>query len=110
MQNTRHEKGEKWHTAVESFDMWLRLPTENLAWREIKLARFEMALAQRSLVSRTAARPCVIGRPVARRVLPVVRASLSEVTDASFADDVLNSSTPVLVDFWAPCKSTPLRN
>ena len=30
------------------------------------------------------------------------------VTDASFADDVLNSAKPVLVDFWAdwggPCK------
>ncbi|MFM6852979.1 MAG: thioredoxin family protein, partial [Sphingopyxis sp.] len=23
------------------------------------------------------------------------------ITDASFADDVLNSDTPVLVDFWA---------
>mmetsp|Transcript_19801 Transcript_19801/g.50260 ORF Transcript_19801/g.50260 Transcript_19801/m.50260 type:complete len:139 (-) Transcript_19801:288-704(-) len=61
-----------------------------------------MALAQRSAVARSAARPSIVARPVARRVLPVVRATVPEVTDASFADDVLKSSTPVLVDFWAP--------
>ena len=29
-------------------------------------------------------------------------ASIKHVTDATFADDVLNSQTPVAVDFWAP--------
>lgn len=29
-------------------------------------------------------------------------ASIKQVTDATFADDVLNSQTPVAVDFWAP--------
>ena len=28
--------------------------------------------------------------------------NLHEFTDANFQDDVLNSSEPVLVDFWAP--------
>ena len=29
-------------------------------------------------------------------------AGITEVTDTNFADEVLGSDTPVLVDFWAP--------
>lgn len=29
-------------------------------------------------------------------------AALADVTDATFADDVLGADTPVVVDFWAP--------
>ncbi|MBJ7538306.1 thioredoxin TrxA [Marinomonas transparens] len=28
--------------------------------------------------------------------------NISQITDAQFAEEVLNSDTPVLVDFWAP--------
>ncbi len=52
--------------------------------------------------ARSAARVAPVRAPL--RKLTVARAAtVAEVTDASFADDVLKSSVPVLVDFWAPC-------
>lgn len=62
-----------------------------------------MALAQKCSVSRAAARPGFAPRPVVVRRAVIARAGVSEVTDASFGDDVLKSNVPVLVDFWAPC-------
>lgn len=69
------------------------------------VAHLNKMLAQRSALSRGVARAPATSRRVAvpRPRLAPVRA-VPEVTDASFADDVLNSSTPVLVDFWAPCR------
>ncbi len=64
----------------------------------------KMALAHRSAVG-TCARPrFAAARPVTARPRVAARATVSEVTDSSFAEDVLKSKTPVLVDFWAPCK------
>lgn len=61
-----------------------------------------MALAQRTAITSRGAR-FAVARPAIARPRVVARA-VSEVTDGSFAEDVLKSSTPVLVDFWAPCK------
>lgn len=63
-----------------------------------------MALAQRSAVARVSAAPRVAPRPVvsARRV--AARVSVIDVNDNTFANDVLKSPVPVLVDFWAPCQ------
>jgi thioredoxin-like negative regulator of GroEL len=60
-----------------------------------------MALQQASKVARITAAPRVA--PRVQRVRVSTRA-VAEVTDNSFAEDVLKSSTPVLVDFWAPCE------
>ncbi len=39
---------------------------------------------------------------------PVPRTELAEFTDANFADEVLNQTVPVIIDFWSqtcgPCK------
>jgi hypothetical protein len=59
-------------------------------------------LASRQGVVRITAAPRVASR--VQRVRAVATRAVPEVTDSSFAEDVLKSSTPVLVDFWAPCE------
>jgi thioredoxin 1 len=38
----------------------------------------------------------------ARREVPMASEKVMHVTDASFEQEVMKSSTPVLIDFWAP--------
>lgn len=65
------------------------------------LAHKQLRVAGSGCQRASAARPA-FSRSAPRRSAVVVRAEAGPVNDTDFKDKVLDSTVPVLVDFWAP--------